>query len=166
MHNRKNNGYTPLPSLQTQKQSSEITEEHSQLTPTVSNHSETASIPYVFLSISLLILQNSISTISFCSKEFRSIKLIAFAVSGLKTNFPSFSLPDSTTSPSTANPVELNQDEAKEALRHWRQMKFVVSLILGINMKSAAITRITGEEDVHELATADAVEQEISFLNI
>ena len=44
-------------------------------------------------------------------------------------------------------------------------MKFVVSLILGINMKSAAITRITGEEDVHELATADAVEQEISFLN-
>ena len=45
-----------LPSLQMQKQSSEITEEHSQLTPTVSNHSETASIPYVFLSISLFIL--------------------------------------------------------------------------------------------------------------
>ena len=62
--------------------------------------------------------------------------------------------------------MELNQDEAKEALRHWRQMKFVVSLILDINLKSTAITRITGEEDVHELATADAVEQEISFLNI
>lgn len=40
-----------LPSLQTQKQSSDTTEEHSQLTPTVSNHSETASIPFVFLSI-------------------------------------------------------------------------------------------------------------------
>lgn len=59
--------------------------------------------------------------------------------------------------------MELNQDEAKEALRHWKQMKFVVSLILDINLKSTAITRITGEEDVHELATADAVEQEISF---
>ena len=52
--------------------------------------------------------------ISFCSREFRAIKLIVFAVAGLKTNYPSFSLP--ALAQPIEQPVVLEKEETDQAI--------------------------------------------------
>lgn len=100
--------------------------------------------------------------ISFCSREFRAIKLIVFAVAGLKTNYPSFSLPD--PEPSVEQPIVLEKEEADMAIRRWKQLKLVVCVNQTHHVQSQAIIRITGEESVHDITSAEDVEKEISFV--
>ena len=58
---------------------------------------------------------------------------------------------------------ELGPEEQELALRRWRQMKLVVGARLMNEEQNMAITRITGEEDVHGIENAEDVEKEISF---
>ena len=59
--------------------------------------------------------------------------------------------------------VELDPEEQELALDRWRQMKLVVMMFVICDLQNIAITRITGEEDVHGIENAEDIEEEISL---
>lgn len=55
----------------------------------------------------------------------------------------------------------LNEAEAKQALRHWRQLHLVVGASRGDESEGTAISRLTGEEDVHDITDVNDIKREV-----
>ena len=55
----------------------------------------------------------------------------------------------------------LNEAEAKQALRHWRQLHLVVGANRGDESEGTAISRLTGEEDVHDITDVNDIKREV-----
>ena len=56
---------------------------------------------------------------------------------------------------------ELNEAEAQQALLRWRQLHLVVGVDSGSESKGTAISRLTGEEDVHDITNVDDIKREV-----
>ena len=59
---------------------------------------------------------------------------------------------------------DMDEEDAGLAIHRWKQLKMVVCVERGSESKGTAISRLTGEEDVHSITDAAEVEKEISSL--
>lgn len=55
----------------------------------------------------------------------------------------------------------LNEAEAKQALRRWRQLHLVVGANRRVESEGTAISRLTGEEDVHDITDVNDIKREV-----
>ena len=55
----------------------------------------------------------------------------------------------------------LNEAEARQALRRWRQLHLVVGVRAERESEGTAISRLTGEEDVHDITDVNDIKREV-----
>lgn len=93
------------------------------------------------------------------------------AVAGFMTHYPNVDFEDFIENHNTPKvrsvppPGEdMDEEDAGLAIHRWKQLKMVVCVESGSESKGTAISRLTGEEDVHSITDAAEVEKEISLV--